>query len=89
MKLISVTAIWCPSCIVMNSRLEKIKIQCPWLEIEEYNYDKDLAIRSKYNIGKEIPVFIFIDSAGFEFHRLQGEIDRKDFIKLLEENKDK
>ncbi len=89
MKLVAITAKWCPSCIVMNSRLEKIKAELPWLELEEYDFDKDEAARQQYQIGKEIPIFILLDQAGAEIIRLEGEVDRKDFIKILIEHKDK
>ena len=89
MKLLAITAKWCPSCIVMNSRLEKIKAELPWLLFEEYDYDRDIQVREQYQIGKEIPIFILLDQAGAEIKRLEGEIDRKDFINVLIENKDK
>lgn len=89
MKLLTITAKWCPSCIVMNSRLEKIKAELPWLSVEEFDYDKDIQVREQYQIGKEIPIFILLDQAGAEINRLEGEIDRKDFIKILMENKER
>lgn len=87
--MISFTAVWCPSCIVMKNRLEKIKTELPWFEWLDYNFDIDKTMLEKYAIGRDIPVFVFFDQAGNEFHRMQGEIDRKDFIKFLEENKNK
>lgn len=89
MELIVITAVWCPSCIVMRARLEKIKAECPWLKVREFNYDKDLEAREKYQIGKEIPVFILLDKDQNQRLRLEGEIDRKDLLKLINEHKDK
>lgn len=89
MKLIKITAVWCPACIVMNLRWPKIINECRWLEAVDYDFDQDKDVIAKYNIGKEIPVFIFLDKEGNEFLRLDGEIDRRDFIKLLNEHKDK
>jgi len=89
MKVIKITAVWCPACIIMNQRWEKICRECDWVDTLEYDYDADAEAVKKYNVGKDIPVFIFLDQSGAEILRLQGEIDRRDLIKLLEENKDK
>ena len=89
MKVLKITAVWCPACIVMNLRWSKIMKECDWIEVEEYDYDADTEIKLKYNIGKDIPVFIFLDKAGNEIKRLQGEVDRREMIKLLEEHRDR
>ncbi|MFA6322839.1 MAG: thioredoxin family protein [Candidatus Buchananbacteria bacterium] len=89
MKIISFTAVWCPVCIVMKNRWEKIRSELPWLDWTDFDFDRETEKLREYNIGRDIPVFIFLDSAGKEFARRQGEIDRKDLIKFLEENKDR
>ncbi len=89
MKVLRFDAVWCPACIIMRSRWQKIQQGLPWLETESYDYDRDKEMAAKYNIGRDIPVFIFLDKAGLEFARRQGEIDRKELIKFLEENKEK
>ena len=89
MKVIFFSAVWCPACIIMQSRWKKIEAELPWLVTEQLDYDNNKEAVGRYGIGKDIPVFIFLDEAGDEFARKQGEIDRKDLIKFLEENKDK
>ena len=87
MKVLKFGAMWCPGCIIMKSRWQKTEKELPWLETVYYDYDQDTEMIQKYDIGKDIPVFIFLDKEGSEFKRMKGEIDRKDLIKFLEENK--
>lgn len=89
MKLLKFGAVWCPGCLVMNWRLKKIKEELPWLELEEYDYDQDKAEVEKYQVGKDIPIFIFLDKEGEEFARRQGEIDRRELLEFLEENRER
>jgi thiol-disulfide isomerase/thioredoxin len=89
MKVIKITAVWCPACIVMNSRWDKIMADCGWLEVINIDFDRDKERALAYNVGQDIPVFVFLDKEGKEFARLQGEIDRKELIKFIEENKDR
>jgi len=73
----------------MRSRWEKIlqENDLSWLEIEDFDYDQHKGLRAKYNIGRDIPVFIFFNSQGNEFARFVGEVDRKELIKFILENK--
>jgi len=89
MKVLKFGAVWCPGCIIMKPRWQKIEAELPWLETEYFDYDKDKEAVEKYKIGRDIPVFIFLDKTGAEFERMKGEIDRKDLLKFLEENKNK
>jgi len=73
----------------MKLRWEKISPVYPWLETINYDYDLDAEMVKKYNISKDIPVFIFLNETGDEFRRLTGETDKKDLIKLIEENQNK
>lgn len=61
----------------------------PWLETEYYDYDQDKDMVEKYEIGRDIPVFVFLDKQGSEFERMKGEIDRNDLVEFLKKNKDK
>ena len=87
MKVLKFGAVWCSGCIVMKPRWQKIEQELPWLETQYFDYDQDKEMVEKYEIGKEIPVFIFLDKDGVEFERMIGEIDRKDLLKFLETNK--
>lgn len=90
MKILKFGAVWCPECLVMRPRFEKIEKELPWLKTEYYDIDEDEngEILQKYNI-KEPPVFIFLDKENNEFLRLKGEVDRQELKKIIIDNKDK
>ncbi len=84
MKVIKIGAIWCPACLFMNMRFQKIAKNYN-LEIIDYDYDIDSDIIKKYELGKTLPVSIFIDAEGKELTRLVGEVSEKKIIELIEE----
>lgn len=88
MKILQFGAVWCPSCIIMKSRWEKVEKELQWLETEYYDVDENEELVAKYNL-EDYPVFVFLGQNGEEILRLQGEIDRQELIKIIEENKDK
>ena len=72
MKLIVVSAVWCPSCLILNKQLKKIKDDYPELEIIKYDYDFDDEVE-KYEVGEKLPVMIVLDDDGNEIRRMVGE----------------
>ena len=50
MKLIKISSVWCPSCLIMNPRYNELSKNLN-INIEEYDYDMDTEIVSKYKIG--------------------------------------
>lgn len=89
MKVLKIGAVWCPGCIIMKPRWEKIEKENPWIKTEYYDYDENKEIMDKYNVDDVLPVFIFLDKKEEEFLRLKGEISEKELLKILNENKDK
>ena len=89
MKVLKFGAVWCPECLVMKPRLEKIERELPWLDIQYYEIDEreNEEMVKKYNIENP-PVFVFINKEGEEFMRLEGEIDRKELKEIIIKNKD-
>lgn len=83
MKVVKFSAIWCPACLIMNNRINKIKDKYN-LDIIEYDYDIDEEKVEEYIVGKTLPVIIFIKD-NVEVKRLIGEISEK---KLEEEISD-
>lgn len=83
MKLIKVSAIWCPACLVMNNRLNKV-LKNYDIEVEEYDYDIDTDKVDELNVGKTLPVLIF-NKDNIEVKRLIGEISEKQLIKELDD----
>lgn len=81
MKIIKITAMWCPSCLIMNDIFSSINEN---IETISYDYDMDEDIVKEYNVGKILPVLIKIDDNDNEVERLIGEHSKKeveDFIK--------
>jgi thiol-disulfide isomerase/thioredoxin len=90
MKILKFGAIWCPECLVMKPRFQKIEKEYPWLEIEYFEIDEpqNEEIVEQYKVENP-PVFVFLDKEGKEFMRLSGEIDRKELMAKILEHKDK
>lgn len=85
MKIVKISTVWCPSCLVMNPRYKEVKDKYP--DIDFISLDLDLDEESKeYNVGSILPVFILFDSEGKEIERLIGEYKTKDLINTLEKH---
>ncbi len=84
MKIINVSAIWCPSCLIMRSRINEIKKMYSHIEIEEYDYDENEDLVNEMAIGKILPVFIFMNNDK-EIKRLIGEKTVKELSDCIEE----
>ncbi|NLC48152.1 MAG: thioredoxin family protein [Tenericutes bacterium] len=84
MKIVQISSLGCPSCIIMNNILNKLKKDYSF-DYEEYDFDFDDI--KKFNVGKILPVFIFYKN-DIEITRLCGEHKIQEFIELIEgENK--
>jgi len=86
MKILKFGAIWCVSCIVMKPVWEEIERELPELATEYFDYDERPEIIKQWNIGDEIPVFIFLDKEGREFERKKGQISKQELIEFIKEN---
>ena len=80
MKIVKISSLGCPSCIIMNKVINQIKSEYD-VEIEEYDYDFDDI--SEFNAGKIMPVFIFYKDDK-EITRLIGEHKKEEFINIIE-----
>ena len=82
MNIILVTAIWCPSCIIMRPRyqklFEKFNLKCV-----ELDFDDDEEEVEKLNVGKTLRVCIIIKD-GKEKTRIIGEKSLKELEDLIE-----
>ena len=83
MKLIKISSVWCPSCLIMNSRYNEL-VKKYNLDIEEYDYDMDIDVVEKYKIGDILPVVIVMDNKQ-ELTRIIGEKSQKELNKILED----
>ena len=77
MKIIKITAMWCPSCLIMNSMIDDI-ISKFNLEMISLDFDLDQDQVSKYSVGNILPVLIKIDNDNNEISRLVGEHTEKE-----------
>lgn len=82
-KLLVISAVWCPSCLILKKQLKKLNEEYPELVIKMLDYDFDDI--SEYNVGKILPVLI-IESNGIEVDRLVGEKEYDEIISFLREN---
>ena len=73
MKVLKFSAIWCPGCLIMNPRWDKIKETYKDIEFIDYDYDMDEVEVNKWNIGDTLPVVIILDNNNEELERLVGE----------------
>ena len=82
MKLIKFSALWCPSCLIMNGRVNKIVDEYN-LEYIEYDYDIDESKVEEYKVGDILPVII-IENNGKEVIRIIGEKSENELKRILE-----
>lgn len=84
MKVIKIGASWCSGCIIMRKRWDEIE-KIRTFESEYYDFDihEDMLIE-KYNIGSQLPIFIFLDDNNNEIKRLIGEPSIDDILKVLD-----
>ncbi len=71
MKVIKISAMWCPSCIIMNNIFNRLKKEYSSIKFLEYDYDMDEEIVKEYNPGEVLPVIIFEKDK--ELERIKGE----------------
>ncbi len=84
MKIVKISSLGCPSCIIMNKVINEIKNNYDF-EYIEYDYDFDDI--EEFNAGKIMPVFIFYKNDK-EINRLCGEHKIDEFKSILESEKE-
>lgn len=84
MKVIKISALWCPSCLIMNKVVRRVMEDYPQVDLLELDIDMDMEEAGKYEVGKILPVIIFLTDSGSEFDRLVGEIDELELRKIVD-----
>jgi len=84
MKIIKVSAMWCPSCLVMSDTIEQV-VNENNLELIKYDFDLDDDVVKKYNVGNILPVIIKVDDDLNEISRLVGEHSKKEIDQFIKE----
>ena len=87
MKVLKIGALWCPGCLVMKPRWQAIEKELPELETIYFDYDEDKEMVGKWDVGDNLPVFIFLDKNNKELERLVGEPSVKEIMNLIEKYK--
>ena len=85
-EVIIISAIWCPSCLILNKHLKRIKKEYPDINIKKLDYDLDEEEVTTYNVGIKLPVII-IKENNEEISRLIGEKTYEETIEFLKEGK--
>ena len=75
-KLTIVSAVWCPSCLILKKHLKRLKEEYQ-VEYELLDYDLDEDKVSTLDIGDKLPVMIYND------HRLIGEKSYDEIVDFL------
>jgi thiol-disulfide isomerase/thioredoxin len=84
-KLLVVSAVWCPSCLILNKHLKKLNEDIE-IEITKLDYDLDEDIVEEYNVGEKLPVVILLDNDK-EVSRLIGEKTYDELLSFVKESK--
>ena len=83
-EIIVISAVWCPSCLILNKNLKKLKTEYPNININKLDYDLDEEEVKEYNVGKKIPAIIIKENKK-ETNRLIGEKTYEEIITFLKE----
>ena len=83
MQIIKIGAVWCPGCLVMNKIWNKLDSDSE-LEVLSLDYDMDSEEVAKYDVGKILPVIIFLDKDGLELERLIGECKEDKLMEVID-----
>ena len=86
MKIIKIGAIWCPGCLVMKKIWNNILNNYD-IDVMELDYDMDNEEVRKYDIGKVLPVVIFLDNNDNELERIVGEQTESKIVEMIEKYK--
>ncbi len=81
MKVIKISSVWCPSCLIMQSRYLEIAKSYS-LDMLEYDYDMDSEIVQNYKVGDILPVVIVMDN-NQELIRIVGEKSKKELDEIF------
>lgn len=77
-KLIVISAVWCPSCLILKKHLKKLNSEYN-LKYDLLDFDLDEDEVSKYNVGDKLPVIIC------DKQRIIGEKSYEELVTFLKE----
>lgn len=77
-KIIVISALWCPSCLLLKKHLKRISDEYK-IDYEILDYDMDEDKIKQYNIGDKLPVIIY------DNNMLIGEKTYEEIVSFLKE----
>lgn len=80
-NIVVISAVWCPSCLILNKHLKKLKEEYD-INITKLDYDFDDI--EEYNVGDKLPVIVLKDENDNEVKRLIGEKTYQEIVDFLE-----
>ena len=83
-KLVVISAVWCPSCLILNKHLKRLNEDVK-IDIEKLDFDLDEDEVEKYNVGEKLPVII-LEHDNQEIDRLIGEKSYDEVLNFIKEN---
>lgn len=83
MKVIKFGAIWCPACLIMRPRYNKVLNNYTDIENIEYDYDMDSDMVDNYKVGKILPEVIILDDNNNEQIRIIGEVKEEEILNII------
>lgn len=83
-KVVIVSAVWCPSCLILKKHIKKLKEEYQELVIKYLDYDFDEEEVSSLNVSNKLPVIIGYNDS-IEISRLIGEKSYEEIVNFLKE----
>ncbi|NCA95985.1 MAG: thioredoxin [Methanomicrobia archaeon] len=83
MKAVIISAVWCPSCLIMIGRYHDLRRKYPKINFVDYDFDIDKDTIAQYKIWKTLPVMILFDGDK-EVARFVGEKSLKELTATIE-----
>ena len=79
-KIIVISAVWCPSCLILKKNLKKLQEEYENVEIKTLDYDFDEEEVQELNVGEKLPVMICGEK------RLIGEKTYEEIVAFLKDS---
>lgn len=83
MKILRISAIWCPACLIMRPIYDEIAKKYQ-MQNRELDYDFDDEEVKKLDIGRKLPVAIIYDDNDNELARIHGEKKLAEIEEIIE-----
>lgn len=83
MKVVRVSAIWCPSCLLMKNVWKELEDIYSNYQYIDYDYDMDEDKIKDYNVGDILPVCILLDDNNQEIKRIVGEHKKQEMLEFM------